>query len=331
MAVTVWLGFANVECRRMIMARLTDGWPNVRVRILSKTVVPESSDWLLLDAVFVMENIENLQPVFATHLGIVLCGCASETDTRIHDLCRRNSRLLRTQEISEKSLSSADMVVAIWDDLRGSGETFVTRPDTALSQPERLICIGASTGGPEALSALLPTLSSDLSYAVVVAQHLLPEMLDNVIGQLQKVTPCQVVIGTNGQHLRNNEIVFIPSHKHGKVHRHRGKWVLELLPLDAIASPWKPSVDALFFSAAESGAEDCVGIILTGMGDDGAAGARALKQAGGLIVAQTSKSCVVDSMPAHVVSAGLADFILDPGTMGPLLTLRKQVPRPISS
>ncbi len=184
-----------------------------------------------------------------------------------------------------------------------------------------VVLIGSSTGGPPVLEKILKVLPPDLSAAVVIAQHM-PEMFTrSMTHRLEQECAVTVTHGEDGMPLYPGAVYIVPGGKHGRVHRGRtGKWTLEVSeePVDA---PYKPSVNELLHSGAKAAGSRCLGVVLTGMGEDGARGARALRESGGLILTQDAESCVVYGMPRAVVEGGDSEISLPPDQIGALLRL----------
>ncbi|MDB5415786.1 MAG: chemotaxis response regulator protein-glutamate methylesterase [Rubritepida sp.] len=159
----------------------------------------------------------------------------------------------------------------------------------AYSSPP-LILIAASTGGPDALAALLAA-SGPLSVPVVIAQHMPVGLAPELASLLQRRGGWPVRVAETGRPLVAGEAVLLPTD--GVLVRLRDSFVMRLAPSNA---PVHPSADLLFRSAALLGLPACA-VVLTGMGEDGAAGAGALAQQGGRILVQTAESSVVGGMP----------------------------------
>ncbi|MCC6677822.1 MAG: chemotaxis response regulator protein-glutamate methylesterase [Phycisphaerales bacterium] len=169
----------------------------------------------------------------------------------------------------------------------------------------RLIAVGSSTGGPPVLEHILTRLPADLPAPVVVAQHMPPLFTRSLAQRLDSLCAMTVVHGEDRQPLHPGTVYILPGGQHGRVVRAGAALRLEVNGEPA-AALYKPSVNELFRSAGESLGNRAAGVMLTGMGDDGAAGAETLHAAGGLIVAQSAETCVVYGMPRAVVERGVA-------------------------
>lgn len=188
------------------------------------------------------------------------------------------------------------------------------------------ILIGSSTGGPPALEQLLTKLPADLSCPVVIAQHM-PELFTRSMSErLDQQCAVTVVHGENRMPLLRGTVYICPGGKHARVHRvSTGRFELEISP-EPREALYKPCVNELFSSGARVLRDRCLGVILTGMGDDGLLGAKELVAAGGKMLAQSAESCVVYGMPKGVTQQGLAEASLSPGQIGQcLISLRSGV------
>lgn len=183
------------------------------------------------------------------------------------------------------------------------------------SFPYRFICVGVSTGGPNALSKLLSSLPGNFPVAILVVQHISELYTAHLAKRLDSISLLEVKEAEAGALIEPGTVYIAPGDYHMTV-SNRGKR-LRLSKAPPV-NGFRPSVDVLFKSAAESGCK-VMGIILTGMGSDGLEGARAIKEKGGFIVAQNKESCIVYGMPRVVVEAGLADKVLSIEKIGPYL------------
>jgi two-component system chemotaxis response regulator CheB len=171
-----------------------------------------------------------------------------------------------------------------------------------------IVAVGSSTGGPNALFELIPQLPKDLPIPVVVVQHMPPlftRLLADRLGAKGKLT---VNEGQAGHKLEAGHVWVAPGDYHMTVARKNMDVVLELSQ-GASENSCRPAVDVLFRSVARTYGPHALGVILTGMGSDGAKGARAICDAGGEVMVQDEESSVVWGMPGAVVSAGLTDEI----------------------
>ena len=185
-------------------------------------------------------------------------------------------------------------------------------------RPE-IIAIGISTGGPQALTQLLPKLPADFRTPIVIVQHMPPMFTKSLAEDLDRRCKLKVSEATQGQPVRPGEVLIAPGGKHMRVAKLASGAVVQLTD-DPPERNCKPAADFLFRSVASCYGPRALAAVLTGMGDDGALGARQIKQAGGMVVAQDEATCVVYGMPKAVVDEGLADAVLPLGKVAEHLT-----------
>ena len=185
------------------------------------------------------------------------------------------------------------------------------RTDGRGSARATVVAIGASTGGPAALARVLSALPADYRLPVLVAQHMGADFVNSLMRTLAASTPLPVRIATDGQRLGP------------------GVWLapagadIELAPHWRLATPRSQarlhaSVDALLASVARGAGSGAVGVVLTGMGNDGAAGVTTLRAAGARTIAQAPEGCAVFGMPKAAAAAG-AGLVLELDQIGPHL------------
>jgi two-component system chemotaxis response regulator CheB len=169
-----------------------------------------------------------------------------------------------------------------------------------------LVVIGTSTGGPQALSRLIPMLPVALPVSVVIALHIPAGYTDALARRLNEASAVTVVEASDEPRLLTPGTVVLARGGSQFTVARRGGSLVALVDHTAVQSPYSPSVDHLFCSAAREVGDRALGVVLTGMGDDGLAGSRAIRSAGGEVLAESESSCVVYGMPRAVAEAGLA-------------------------
>lgn len=177
---------------------------------------------------------------------------------------------------------------------------------SGLAQPLELVAIGASAGGPSALSTLLSSIPSDFPVPIMVVQHLPDEFIVGLSRWLNDVTPLTVQVATDSVRLMPGNVYLSPGNIHMTVARQDTHLMTRLVE-EPKNQRYCPSVDVLFHSVAAVCSSSAVGIILTGMGEDGAEGLLALRRAGGRTFAQDRVSCTVFGMPAAAIQRGAVD------------------------
>ncbi len=174
---------------------------------------------------------------------------------------------------------------------------------TPSTSRRRLVAIGASTGGPQAVTALLSALPGDLAVPVAVVLHLPVEYTAAFARRLSEQTAFDVVEARDGLELRPGMVAIARGGIHLRVERD-GRKLLAVLDPGPLATH-RPSVDVLFESVARALGPAALAVVLTGMGKDGTAGARAIREAGGAVLTEAESSCVVYGMPRAVREAEL--------------------------
>jgi two-component system, chemotaxis family, protein-glutamate methylesterase/glutaminase len=178
-----------------------------------------------------------------------------------------------------------------------------------------VVCIGVSTGGPPAVQRLLSDLPEDLPASILIAQHMPQAFTGPFAKRLNAFSKLSVKEAENGDQLRNGSVYIAQGGQHMRLRKTAGHLEIEIVPGGG-ESLYRPSANVLIGSTAEILGWRALGIVLTGMGNDGLEGARQLKERGGRLLAQSESTCVVYGMPRAVVDAGLADEVIDIEDMG---------------
>ena len=184
--------------------------------------------------------------------------------------------------------------------------------------PSKLVAIGISTGGPQALEFLLAQLPPDFPGAIVVVQHMPEGFTDMFARRLDELCSLRVKEAQSGDTLQAGRVLICPGSRHMKVKR-LPMGDLVVLNDDPRVNGHRPSVDVLFKSVAEEFASLAIALLMTGMGDDGAQGLGAVKQAGGITIAQSEESCVVFGMPKAAIDRGYATRVVALDTLASTL------------
>ena len=188
------------------------------------------------------------------------------------------------------------------------------------SSPPRVLLIGSSTGGPQALNAIIGHIASVIEHApVLITQHMPPTFTAILAEHLARVAKCPVREGQDGEEIHAGTIYIAPGGKHMTVERRDG---IAVIAIDdgPMVNFCKPAVDPLFASAATVWGAKALALVLTGMGSDGLNGAKALVAAGGAVIAQDEATSVVWGMPGQVALAGLCSAVLPVNDIAPRLT-----------
>jgi two-component system, chemotaxis family, protein-glutamate methylesterase/glutaminase len=176
-----------------------------------------------------------------------------------------------------------------------------------LVSTEKLIIVGASTGGTEAIREVLVPLPPDAP-AVLIAQHMPPGFTKSFAQRLNGLCRITVKEAEHGERVLPGHAYIAPGHAHLLLARSGANYIAHLSD-DPPVNRHRPSVDVLFRSAAQHAGKNAVGVILTGMGRDGAAGLLDMRKAGAYTLAQDEASCIVFGMPREAIAMGAADEI----------------------
>jgi two-component system chemotaxis response regulator CheB len=189
-----------------------------------------------------------------------------------------------------------------------------------------ILAIGSSTGGPDALTAVLTALPGDLPVPVVITQHMPPVFTKMFAERLNRVTAVTVVEATDDMPVEPGTVYIAPGDRHLTLHR-RGTAVLTKLNGGPPENSCRPAVDVMFRSVSALYGAAVYAAVLTGMGADGRAGAKVLRDAGAEVLAQDEATSVVWGMPGAVVGAGQADAVLPLDRIAGALVQRATVGR----
>jgi len=192
-------------------------------------------------------------------------------------------------------------------------------PSVGADRKIRVVAIGASTGGPQVVAEILSQLPGDLGVPILLVQHIAPGFAPGLAEWLGQGTPFAVKLAEPGEPARPGTVYIAPDGsqmgiaKDGRIR----------LTGEVAEDGFRPSASYLFQSVAETYGRSAIGILLTGMGRDGAAGLRRLREAGGLTIAQDEESSVIFGMPGEAVRLGAAEHVLSPEQI--VVTIRSLV------
>ncbi len=205
---------------------------------------------------------------------------------------------------------------------KAASQPSTPQPSKRLNPPPflDLVLIGVSTGGPKALSEILPQIPANFPVPILIVQHMPPVFTLSLAEQLNRVSPLNVIEAPASHHPKVGEILIAPGGKHLEVVRNSAG-MLETRHTDAPpVHSCRPSVDVLFESASKCALRGAVAVVLTGMGSDGADGVAKLKAAlPTWCIAQNAETCAVFGMPQAVIGAGLDDECLPLAEIAPRL------------
>lgn len=220
---------------------------------------------------------------------------ASDLLQKIKDAARVNISQLKTMSRSSLTLIDKD-------------KTRTRRVLRTMSRfmSDKVVIIGSSTGGPRALYEIIPELPGNVPASFLIVQHMPPKFTKSLADRLDQISELGVKEAENGDGVMVGSCLLAPGGYHMEIGMN-GKINLNQ---DAPRGGLRPAVDVTMAAAARVYGSRCLGVILTGMGNDGTLGAAMVKAAGGRIIVQDESTCVVYGMPKSVVDSGFADKIV---------------------
>lgn len=276
------------------------------IKELNPDVVTLDVEMPGMDGLSFLEKIMRLRP-----MPVVMC---STLTARGAEVTIEALRLGATDCVEKPSASAADMVGA-GDALRAKVKAAAQSTVRRSSQPQRIveaavgvddrvIAIGASTGGVEALFTILPALPADTP-PILIVQHMPPSFTTSFASRLNGVCALRVVEATDRSQIERGTVYIAPGGTHHMTLANGPRGNIRLTESERV-SGHRPSVDVLFRSLTPL-RHRAVGVILTGMGDDGADGLLAMRQAGARTLGQNAASCVVHGMPGAAAARGAVE------------------------
>ena len=182
------------------------------------------------------------------------------------------------------------------------------KPQSKLRTTEKIVAIGASTGGTEAIKEILINMRPD-SPGIVIAQHIPKAFSSAFAKRMNSLSPMAVCEAQDGQHVLPGHAYIAPGDRHLLLVREGARYYIKLDDGDP-CNRHKPSVDVMFRSVEEAAGVNAVGVLLTGMGADGAKGLKQMNDSGSKTIAQDENSSVVWGMPGEAVKLEAADYVL---------------------
>lgn len=182
------------------------------------------------------------------------------------------------------------------------------RLKSMIKTTDKVVALGASTGGTKALEVFLAALPPDAP-PIVIVQHMPEKFTRSFAERLDKICKIQVKEGEPGDSVISGRAIIAPGNKHMVLKRSGARYYIDIIGGELV-NRHKPSVDVLFKSVAAYAGKNSVGIIMTGMGNDGAQGLLEMNRAGAYTIAQDEKTCVVFGMPQEAIKLGAADKVL---------------------
>jgi len=175
---------------------------------------------------------------------------------------------------------------------------------------KKIIAIGTSTGGPRALQEVIPRIPGDIDAAILVVQHMPPGFTKSLSDRLDSMSQVTVIESSGNEELMPGTVYVAPGDRHLKVRKSGSSYYTYLEDSDLV-SGHKPSVDAMFASLSENNMKNVIGVLLTGMGKDGARELKKLKDNNNYTIVQDEKSCVVFGMPKSAINLEAVNEVVE--------------------
>ena len=238
----------------------------------------------------------------------------------MHEVARE--LILKVKLASRTSVKKTSLSEAV----KLSQQQMYRHKKSALRGPlKKIVAIGISTGGPNAISYLLPRLPEDIAAAILIVQHMPEGFSETFATRLDQVCKIRVREAKEGDPLVSGTAFIAPGNKHLKVAK-VGMTGVAVLSARPPVNGHRPSVDVLFDSVSQEFGSDAIGLLMTGMGEDGAHGLGSIKASGGYTMAQDEASCVVFGMPRAALDRGHVHEVVSLDAIpGRLTTLLKEV------
>ena len=202
---------------------------------------------------------------------------------------------------------------------RNSATANAATSSSAQAGVQRVVCIASSTGGPAALTQVIPKLPRDLNAAVLVVQHMPKGFTASLAQRLHSLGPLVVTEAVHGETLRNGHVYVAPGGLHMRVQSF-GEGTRILLNDDPTEWGVRPAADPLFKTVASTFGASAIGVVLTGMGRDGAEGLRVLRTAGAAGIVQDKESAVIAGMPVAALNHAGADYVVPLAAVAPTIS-----------
>ncbi len=210
-------------------------------------------------------------------------------------------------ELIDKIKSAAAIDMRKWLPMVNS-ETTPSPKLSIIKTTNKVVAIGASTGGTQALQKVLSALPTNAP-GIVIVQHMPEHFTTSFAKRLNEVCAIEVKEAENNDSVIPGRALIAPGNKHMLLRRSGARYYVEV-KTGPLVSRHRPSVEVLFNSVAQSAGQNAIGVIMTGMGADGADGMLKMKQSGAITIAQDEASCVVFGMPKEAIKRGGVDYVV---------------------
>lgn len=325
---------------RQTLKELLDSDPEIHVMataadpfIAAERMQEETPDVITLDVEMPrMDGLTFLQKIMSQHpIPVIICSSLAEAGS---ETALRALELGAVDIITKPKLGTRQFLeesrIRVCDAVKGAAQARRRRPTAPMSHvapkltadaviarassgsmmqtTEKIVVVGASTGGTEALRVFLEALPADTP-GIVVVQHMPENFTASFARRLNDL--CQVTVkeAENNDTVIRGRVLIAPGNLHTLLKRSGARYYVEVRD-GPLVSRHRPSVDVLFRSAARYAGKNTVGVIMTGMGDDGAKGMLEMKEEGAYNIAQDEETCVVFGMPQEAIKLGAAHRVL---------------------
>lgn len=229
-------------------------------------------------------------------------------------------RVAAVAKIHRSVLPSSTAAPAVVSKAASSGASAPAPTSLGRISTEKLICIGASTGGTEAIKEVLTALPADAP-GVVITQHMPPGFTASFAARLDSLCKINVREASNGERILPGHAYIAPGGKQFSITRSGANYVAVVQDGEPV-NRHRPSVEVLFLSCAQFAGPNAFGVMLTGMGNDGATAMKVMRDKGSYNYVQDEASCVVFGMPREAIGVGAADEVLPLNKIAPALLQR---------
>ncbi|QWR78119.1 chemotaxis-specific protein-glutamate methyltransferase CheB [Candidatus Magnetomonas plexicatena] len=277
---------------------------------LSKALTP---DIIIMDVEMpVMDGFQSITQIMAENpVPILVLTSESSADTAFKCISAGALEVITKSNIAAEPKTLIKKIkllskVKVISHIRGTYSRSAAQMRPNASNGKKIIAIASSTGGPKALSIIIPGLPDDFPCPVVIAQHMSDGFITGLVSWLDAIVQMDMKIAENKEVLRPSVVYFAPSEYNMEISDGGVVNLTKRLPNEI----YHPSCDKLLISAASTYGNGVVGVILSGMGDDGVKGIKAIKERGGSTIAQNMETSVVFGMNAEAVKSGFVDKVL---------------------
>ena len=286
-----------------------------KVKVLKPDIVTMDIEMPVMDGLSAIENImaHSAVPILVvTSKGDAKMAYAAISKGALDLVMKPEVNIAASHEFISKVklLSRIKVITHLKGKLPIRDRTAPTSPQMGKAGANgRIVAIAASTGGPDAVSVILSGLPGDLPCPVVIAQHISEGFVTGMVEWLRTISKLDIRVASDKEALCPGTVYVSPPEKHLEIETAGKICLIDRNPKDI----YRPSCDVLLSSAAAAYGKKSIGVILTGMGSDGVAGIRKIKEAGGKTIAQDERTSVVFGMPKLAIESGAIDKVLPIG------------------